>query len=340
MNDQRSTPDHDMPRRRSQGQIIVARALWYTGPDTAELRTERLAPPAPGQARVRTEFSAISRGTERLVAQGQVPRSEWTRMRAPQQCGDFSFPIKYGYSAAGEVMAGPDTLIGKRVFALHPHQDYFQLPESSLIVLPATIPTRRAVLAANMETALNAHWDAGTAPGDRLLVVGAGIVGLLIAYLARKIAGTSVTIADTNPDRAAIAAALGLDFADAAEPPGGNRIVFHTSATADGLNAALAACAFEGRVVELSWYGTRSAAVNLGQAFHAQRLQIVSSQVGHVAPSHRSQVSHRERLQRAVALLEDPALDALVSAEVPFDSLPAALAGIWPSPDLPPVVSY
>jgi 2-desacetyl-2-hydroxyethyl bacteriochlorophyllide A dehydrogenase len=341
MNDQRSTLDQNThPARRSQGQIIVARALWYTKPGQAELRTERLPPPAPGEARVRTEYSAISRGTERLVARGNVPQSEWTRMRAPQQSGTFSFPVKYGYSATGRVTAGPENLVGRRVFALHPHQDHFQIPESALVAIPEAVPTRRAVLAANMETAINAHWDAGTAIGDRILVVGAGIVGLLVAYLARRIPGTDVTITDVNSDRAAYANALGLTFAEAQNSPPDNRIVFHTSATGGGLNTALAACAFEGRVIELSWYGTQPATVDLGGAFHSRRLQIISSQVGHVAPSHRNQVKHRERLERALALLDDPALDALVSTSVPFDELPKALPDIWSSDALPPVVSY
>jgi 2-desacetyl-2-hydroxyethyl bacteriochlorophyllide A dehydrogenase len=341
MNDQRSTLDQNPPgMRRSRGQIVVARALWYTKPGHAELRTERLAPPAPGEARVATEYSAISRGTERLVATGEVPQSQWTAMRAPLQAGAFSFPVKYGYSAAGIVTAGPEKLVGRRVFALHPHQDHFQAAEDHLLPIPDAIPSRRAVLAANMETALNAHWDAGTSPGDRVAVVGAGIVGLLVAYLARRIAGTEVTIHDVNPARMHEADALGLAFTDAANLAGDNRIVFHTSATSAGLDAAIDACAFEGRVVELSWYGTRPATIHLGGAFHARRLQIVCSQVGHVAPSHRSQIKHRERLRRALALLDDPALDALVSQSVAFTELPESLPDIWTSSSLPPVVRY
>ena len=194
MSDQRNALDPNSPLiRRSQGQIVVARGLWHVKPGQAEFRTERLPPLSPGEARVTTEYSAISRGTERLVALGLVPESEWSRMRAPLQMGDFPFPIKYGYSAAGIVTAGRDQLIGQRVFALHPHQDHFQVAEKLLLRIPPNVPSRRAVLAANMETALNAHWDAGTTPGDRVLVVGAGIIGLLVAHLARRIAGTDVT---------------------------------------------------------------------------------------------------------------------------------------------------
>jgi threonine dehydrogenase-like Zn-dependent dehydrogenase len=191
-----------------------------------------------------------------------------------------------------------------------------------------------------METALNAHWDAGTSLGDRILVIGAGVVGLLVAYLARRIAATDVTIVDVDPSRARYAEALGLAFAEPQNSPADNRIVFHTSATGAGLNAAIEACAFEGRVIEMSWYGTHPVTINLGAAFHARRLRIISSQVGHVARSHRSQIKHRDRLQRALALLDDPALDTLVSQSVAFTELPKSLPDIWSSPGLPPVVHY
>jgi 2-desacetyl-2-hydroxyethyl bacteriochlorophyllide A dehydrogenase len=341
MSDQRSTLDQG-PRqvRRSQGQIVVARALWYVKPGHAEYRTERLPQLAPGEARVATEYSAISRGTERLVALGEIPQGEWQRMRAPLQAGDLPFPVTYGYSTVGFVTAGPENLVGRRVFALHPHQDHFQVAEAHLVPIPDHIPSRRATLAANMETALNAHWDAGTAPGDRVLVVGAGIVGLLVAYLARRVAGGDVTITDIDPARARYAEALGVRFASPGEAPAENRIVFHASATGAGLEAAINACAFEASVIELSWYGTSPVTIRLGGAFHSRRLKIISSQVGHVAPLMRSQFKHRQRLERAIALLDDPALDLLVSEEIAFDDLAGALPRIWSSSALPPIVCY
>lgn len=341
MSDPQSTlKPNATPTRRSQGQIVVARALWYVKPGVAEIRTERLAPPLPGQVRIAAEYSAISRGTERLVALGQVPESEWPRMRAPLQAGAFSFPVKYGYSATGTITAGPEHLIGKRAFVLHPHQDYFQAPEAMLSLLPDAVPSRRGVLAANMETALNAHWDAGTTLGDRVLVIGAGIVGLLTAYLARQIAGTEVAIVDVNPARAALAEALGIRFASPSDMPKDNRIVFHASASSGGLEAALNACAFEGTVVEMSWYGSEAVTVRLGGAFHSQRLKILSSQVGHVAPSHRGTLKHADRLARAIALLDDARLDALVAEDVRFEDLPETLPQIWSSSGLPPVIRY
>lgn len=326
--------------RRSQGRIVVARALWYVKPGQAELRTERLPAPLPGEARIDAEYSAISRGTERLVALGEVPKSEWSRMRAPLQSGEFPFPVKYGYSATGIVTAGPKALVGRRVFALHPHQDHFQAPEAGLIAIPEAIPSRRATLSANMETALNAHWDAGTQPGDRVLVIGAGIVGLLVGYIAKHIAGTEVAIVDSDPSKVRYAEALGLKFTEPGDAPRGNSIVFHASATGAGLDAAIEAAAFEASIIELSWYGSRQVTVRLGAAFHSRRLRIVASQVGHVAPSRRAFVKPRERLERALGLLNDPALDVLVENTLRFDDLPGALPGIWASTALPPVICY
>ncbi|RUO98039.1 zinc-binding alcohol dehydrogenase [Hyphomicrobium sp.] len=341
MNDpQSSLESNSKPTRRSQGQIVMARALWYVKPGVAEIRSERLTLPPPGQARIAAEYSAISRGTERLVALGDVPESEWARMRAPLQAGAFSFPVKYGYSATGIVTTGSEALAGKRVFVLHPHQDHFHAPEAMLAVLPDSVPSRRGVLAGNMETALNAHWDAGTTLGDRVLIVGAGIVGLLTAYLARRIAGKDVAIFDVNPERAAVAEALGLRFVTPSEIPGDNRIVFHASATSGGLEAAIEACAFEGTVVEMSWYGAKPVTVKLGGSFHSRRLKLLSSQVGQVAPSHRGQVTHAGRLARAISLLDDDRLDALIENEVAFEDLPAELPRIWSSSALPPVIRY
>lgn len=321
---------------------MVAQSLWYVEPGRVELRTERLPPPHPGEARVKMLYSGISRGTERLIAQGQVPESEWQTMRAPLQAGAFPFPVKYGYSATGVVTAGNDDLIGRTVFCLHPHQDYFQAPEAMLIPVPETIPAKRATLAANMETALNAHWDAATAPGDRIAVIGAGIVGLLVASLATRIAGTRVTISDIDPRRAAIAEALGLTFVQPGTLSSDHTTVFHTSASGAGLASALDAAAFEGRIIEMSWYGSKPVCVPLGSAFHSRRLHLMSSQVGHVAPARRATTTHRQRLERALDLLDDPRLDALVAEEIPFKTLPDTLVPLLTatSGQLPPVISY
>lgn len=327
---------------RSIGQTVVARALWYTGPGQATLKAETLKNPQAGEARIATQFSAISRGTERLVFMGCVPAQEAQRMRAPLQVGDFPYPVKYGYSATGRVDAGPDDLIGRTVFCLHPHQDHFIAPTTMLIPVPEHIPARRATLAANMETALNAHWDAGTTPGDRVLIIGAGIVGLLIAEIAVRMPGTHVTVVDIDERRRATAATLGAFAATAATAAGDADIVFHTSATSAGLDLAIAKAGFEATIVEMSWYGDGQTPVTLGGAFHSQRLRLIGSQVGSVAPARRARRTHRQRLETAINLLTNPALDCLVAGEVSFDNCVEALPSVFSgtADPFPPVIRY
>lgn len=300
-------------------------ALWYTAANSAELRHEGPRVPEPGDVVVDTLWSAISRGTERLVFEGLVPETLYDRMRAPAQEGVFPFPVKYGYCAVGRIADSDD---GKTefVFGLQPHQDRFSAPSSSLCPVPAGIPPRRAVLAANMETALNAVWDSGAGPGDRIAIVGAGVVGLLVAYLAGGIVGCEVTVIDVVPERAAVARHLGAAFAlpDAAWP-GEADVVFHASASQDGLALALALAGDEARVVELSWYGARTVEAPLGLDFHVRRLSLVSSQVGQVSASRRPRWSYARRMHKAMSLLADPRLDALITGEVDFADLPHAL---------------
>src|SRR5262245_4139427 len=200
-------------RDKAGEEAMSAHAIWYVGRDTVELREARLPVLAPGEARVRTLFSGVSRGTERLVFQGAVSRSEWERMRCPLQEGDFPFPVKYGYCAVGVVEEGPADLRGRTVFCLPPHPDVFQVPADRLAVVPDLVPPRRATLAANMETALNAVWDSGAGPGDRMVVLGAGVVGLLAASLAARLPAAAVTVVDVEAGRRPLAEALGAQFA-------------------------------------------------------------------------------------------------------------------------------
>ena len=307
-------------------QTVDSRALWLDAPATAALRA---APVGAGAVTVRMRWSGISRGTERLVFAGKVPPELYATMRAPFQSGDFPFPVKYGYNAVGEVVIGPADLLGRTVFVLHPHQTVFAVPAEAVRPLPADLPPRRAILAANMETALNALWDSGAGPGERIAVIGAGAVGLLVASLAARLPGAAVTVVDTNPDRAALAAALGCAFALPDEAPRDADMAFHASATAPGLRTALGTLGPEGTVIEMSWYGTEDVAVSLGGAFHVQRLRIVASQVGRLPPHRAPRWDHARRMQTALRLLaDDPRLDVLITEEVAFDDLPARLGEI------------
>lgn len=334
--------------RRSTGRLQIARALWYTSPGAVEIRTEHLRPPRRGEALVRTHYTAISRGTERLVFSGAIPEGEWSRMRAPLQSGEFPFPVKYGYSAAGIVESGPFDLAGRPVFCLHPHQDRFVAGVEWLTPIPPHIPLKRATLAANMETALNALWDSGAGPGDRIAVVGGGIIGLLTAHLAARLPGASVTVVDIDPARRLIAEKLGAGFSQPGSAPADADIVFHATPRSSGLELALSLAGFEGTIVEMSWYGTERVEIGLGGPFHSNRLRLISSQVGHVSASRRPRWTHRRRLETAIGLLDRPELDVLVENEIAFseaqDKLPVIFApensGTGPSSGLPPVLRY
>jgi threonine dehydrogenase-like Zn-dependent dehydrogenase len=291
-----------------------AQALWIIAPGTAEIRP---AADGLGSIEVETLFTGISRGTEALVFRGEVPESEWVRMRCPLQEGEFPFPVKYGYSAVGLVRRGPPHLEGHSVFVLHPHQDRFSTVEELVLPLPDPVPPGRAVLAANMETALNILWDAGAAPGDRIAVVGTGVVGALVGMLAARIPGTDVTLVDLNPMRAELATALGCGFAMPDSCPQDCDVVVHASATPGGLRTALSVAGREARVVEASWYGMREITVPLGESFHSKRLALVASQVGAVTAKRRARWTNRRRLETALrfedlpdaygAILADPA---------------------------------
>ena len=310
----------------------TARAFWITAPGHGELRNEALPEPAPGEVRVRTRYSGISRGTEALVFHGRVPESEHERMRAPFQQGDFPAPVKYGYCAVGRVEAGPAALRGREVFCLHPHQDCFVVPAGAVAPLPDDLPPARAVLAANCETAINGVWDAGIGPGDRVGVVGAGVIGALVAWLAGRIPGTEVHLIDIQPARERLARRLGVGFAAPEQAAGDCDVVIHTSASEAGLARALALAGNQARVVEMSWYGTTRPAVPLGEAFHSRRLALIASQVGQIPPTRQPRWDPRRRLALALKLLTDPVSEALISGSSPFATLPEDLPGLLASP--------
>jgi threonine dehydrogenase-like Zn-dependent dehydrogenase len=309
-----------------------ARAFWVTAPGRGEIRSEPLDAPGPEDVVVRALFSGISRGTEALVFAGRVPPSERERMRAPFQRGDFPAPVKYGYSLVGRVENGPDGLTGRTVFVLHPHQTCFVIPARSVYVLPETVPPARAVLAANLETAVNGVWDARPHVGDRIAVIGGGTVGCLAAWLVSRIPGCDVELIDLNPHRASVAGALKMRFAEPAAATREADLVIHASGTAEGLELSLQLAGREATVVELSWFGDRTVPLPLGGAFHSKRLTIASSQVGHVAPSQRPRWDNRRRMALVLELLRETELDVLITGESDFETMPEVMARLARSP--------
>lgn len=305
---------------------MSSQALWCVAPGRAELR-----PGVVGEgATVTALYSGISRGTERLVFRGGVPQSEYERMRAPFQEGDFPFPVKYGYAMVGRVEDG--ALGGQTAFSLHPHQAGFRVPEDALVPLPEGLPAERAVLAANMETALNIIWDSQAGPGDRISVVGCGVVGALVGYIASRIPGADVTLIDVDQSRGLLAETLGCAFAQPDSAPEDCDVVINTSASEKGLQLALEIAGKEATVVEASWYGSTDVSLPLGHGFHSRRLRIVSSQVGSIPPSRQARWTYRRRIEKALELLRDPALDVLISGETAFADLAAAYGEILADP--------
>ncbi len=311
---------------------ISARAFWLIAPNQSELRAEVLTVPGLDEVRVRTLYTGISRGTESLVFRGEVPPGEYQRMRAPFQQGELPAPVKYGYCNVGIVEIGPADLCGRTVFCLFPHQDRYVVPRAAVTLIPDRIPPGRAILAANLETALNALWDAAPRLGDRITVIGGGTVGCLIARLASPLPGCTVQLVDIDSHKKIIASRFGVCFTTPDHAEGEQDIVIHASGSPTGLVTALELAGFEATVVEASWFGMQQISLPLGEAFHSQRLTIRSSQVGSVATAQRSRWGYQRRMATVMQLLDDPALDVLISGESPFMALPQVMAELSRNP--------
>jgi threonine dehydrogenase-like Zn-dependent dehydrogenase len=306
--------------------VGTAAAFWVTEPGRGQIRPVRLPEPGPDDVLVRTLRTGVSRGTETLVFGGHVPESQYATMRAPFQEGDFPGPVRYGYLNVGVVERGPGALVGRTVFCLYPHQTAYVVPAAAVTLVPEGVPAARAVLAGTVETAVNALWDARPLIGDRVAVVGAGMVGCCVARLLASMPGVTVTLIDVDESRSAVAAALGAGFALPGDATGGLELVVHTSGTSAGLQTSLELLAPDGEVLELSWYGDAPVSVSLGGSFHARRLAIRASQVGAVAAARRGRRTHAERLALALDLLLDPAFDVLLTGESRFEDLPEVMA--------------
>ncbi|MEZ2390404.1 zinc-binding alcohol dehydrogenase [bacterium RCC_150] len=316
----------------TNSQLNPAHAYWTTGKGRGELRSEEIPQPGPDEALIRTLYSGISRGTERVVHEGHVPRRVAEQMRAPHQEGAFPSPVKYGYLSVGVVEAGPAEWLGKTVFSLHPHQDLYVLPTDALTVIPDAVPPRRAVLTGIVETAINAIWEAGPRLGDRVAVVGAGLVGGILATLLRGFPLERLQLVDADPGKSKLAAALGVEFTGPEQARADCDIVFHCSASDAGLKRSLQLAGDDSEVIEVSWFADKEVTIPLGEDFHARRLSIRSSQVGAVARTRRHRRSTADRLKLAVSQLQDPVFDNFLTGECAFQNLPAAMIDVFERP--------
>lgn len=307
---------------------VESTAYWTTGPETGELLRGPLRPPEDGEAMVRSLYSGVSRGTEMLVYRGQVPPEVAGRMRAPFQEGEFPFPVKYGYLSVGIVERGPADLLGRRVFCLHPHQDRYVVPVDALTVIPDDVPSKRAVLAGPVETALNAVWDAPPCMGDRIAVIGGGMIGASLLAVLRRFPLSALQLVDPDPAKRELARSMGIEAVEPDAAMDGCDIVYHASTTDAGLAQGLRQLGDEGELVELSWFGSHVPSVPLGGDFHARRLRITASQVSVIGTARRHRHTHRSRMDLVMQALADPAFDALISGETDFAALPGAVADL------------
>jgi threonine dehydrogenase-like Zn-dependent dehydrogenase len=307
-------------------------AFWIDEPGVGVLRRQPIGPAGDGEVLVRTRYTGISRGTETSVFLGRVPTGEHERMRAPFQEGDFPGPVKYGYLNVGVVEQGPEPLRGRTVFTLYPHQSDFVVPADAVVPVPRGVPARRAVLAGAVETAVNVLWDAAPLVGDRVTVVGAGMIGCCVARLFRGIPGLDVMLVDVDTSRREVADRLGVRFAEPGDASRGRDLVINTSGSEAGLELALEAVVTDGEVIEASWYGDRPVTIALGADFHSRRLTIRSSQVGAVARRRRGTRTTRDRLTLALDLLQDPAFDTLLTGDSPWSDLPTVMARLARGP--------
>ena len=303
-----------------------AHAFWLRAPGFGEIRPVALPKPGREDVLVRTVRSGVSRGTETLVFRGGVPPDQYAAMRAPFQEGDFPGPVKYGYLSVGVVEHGPPGLNGRTVFCLYPHQTSYVVPAEAVCVVPEDVPPPRAVLAGTVETAVNALWDAAPLVGDRVAVVGAGMVGCAVARLLSRFPGVEVTLVDVVAGRTEVAATLGVEFAATDDAAGDRDLVVHTSATSAGLQRSLDLLGPEGSVLDLSWYGDAEVRLSLGGAFHSRRLGLRASQVGTLSPARSARRTTADRLALALDLLRDPVFDVLVTGESDFSELPDVMA--------------
>jgi len=298
-----------------------ARALWFTTPGKAVLRSDKIGPPVGDEiCTVRSLYSAVSEGSERLVLAGKVPPDLHQSMRVPYMAGDFSFPIKYGYSLVGVVDRGAAHLVGAVVHLMHPHQDICCVDSADVFPVPEGIPPRRAVLASNLETAVTAIWDARPALGERVLVVGFGCIGALIAQVLRGMPGIDLHIVERDEARSHLARNLGYATAASAGEEQFD-LAFHASGSAAGLQVAIDCVGMEGRIVEVSWYGTAETPLRLGGTFHSQRKIIIASQVSHLPSFQTPRWDRIRRKQLVFSLLRDPAFDRLLDEPISFDKL-------------------
>jgi NADPH:quinone reductase-like Zn-dependent oxidoreductase len=296
---------------------MKAKELWFNSPGKVGFKLVNVDDPKNDEVLVKAVCSLISSGTERLVSGGNIPAKIYDQMKVPYMQGDFSFPFTYGYSLVGEIFKGKKSLPGKYVHLLHPHKEIALVKMNDVYILPEGFNLQTATLASNMETAVNAVWDSGVSIGDKVIIVGFGIIGALIAGVLKSMKHIHISIHESNPERASIARKLGF------EVPGEIQnnyfdIAFNTSASEHGLQVCIDSVGFEGKVTELSWYGEGKVNINLGGDFHSMRKVIIASQVSSIPAQMTGRWDFSRRKKLVFEILKDDYYSLLPMLDLPF----------------------
>jgi 2-desacetyl-2-hydroxyethyl bacteriochlorophyllide A dehydrogenase len=329
------------------GSRLKQHALYFTAPYRVAVQEAHVPCPAADQVLVQTLVSAISPGTELLIYRGQAPSDIPVDETIPALAGAFGFPLAYGYAAVGQVIAVgsgvAQTWQGRCVFAFHPHASHFLASPDALLPVPAALSPEAAAFLPNMETAVNFLMDGQPLIGERVVVFGQGVVGLLTtALLARLPLARLVTLdryarrrdyslrlgahASLDPEGADALAHLHACL-DEASPPGGEAdLTYELSGNPLALDQAIATTGFNGRVVIGSWYGQKQAPLNLGGRFHRSRIHLISSQVSTIAPQWTGRWTKPRRLQVAWQMLQQVRPAQLITHRFPIAEAAAAYA--------------
>lgn len=304
-----------------------SRQYWTEAAHTGALREVPVPQPAPGELLIETLHSGISRGTESLVHRGEVPAAITELMQAPFQLGALPFPVSHGYLNVGVVRQGRSELIGQTVFTLAGHREHVVVPEAAAHVLPEGCPPQRALFAGIGEVGLNGLWEGPVMIGDRVAVVGGGLIGLTTALLASKMALQRLQVVEVDAERRTFIRDLGLDAVAPEQADLDNDVVLHSSSSSAGLATSLRLAGDDAVIVEQSWYGTGDQQVPLGADFHARRLRIVATQVGQVPGPRRMRRTRGQRLATALSML-DSRFDRLISGRSPLAQLPDVMQDV------------
>lgn len=315
------------------------RAIWFDSPGRIVVRQEPLPEPQPGQVLVETKFSAISPGTEMLFYRGQVPPDMTIDSAIPELARPVTYPLKYGYACVGKVIKAAEQAdpawTGRMVFAFHPHESHFWAEPEQLLPVPPGLSPEQATLLPNMETAVSLIMDGAPLLGERVIVYGQGIVGLLTTFLLARFPLACLIAVDPIRLRRSRAQEIGAHMAlDPNDPeyaaqlkralgttngPSGADLVFELSGNPQALNDAINHAGFHGRIVVGSWYGAKRAPIDLGGHFHRNRIRLISSQVSTVNPVHAGRWDKSRRLEFAWAMLQSVSAGELITHRFGLD---------------------